>query len=237
MSKLKTYEQIKTEQANIKTLFSSKGSEEILWVFISEGGSLIQFAREFKVSFGDLCSYLRADKDREKRYQQALNDRKEYTVDDVLQKLRAISNLDIRELYDESGKMKPVKDWPEDFAKSVTSIKPGEHGHEVKYADKLKAIELLGKTQAVFTERTLNENTFKLEDLLAASYDPPKIRNVNELQEPENNQSNTGSDRREDEPADPGSAQPAERTELETREYQDTTVAPAPVIMPDPFAD
>ena len=48
------------------------------------------------------------------------------TVESILAEIKEIVFSDIRELYNENGTMKPVKDWPDGIAKAVCSVKTVE---------------------------------------------------------------------------------------------------------------
>lgn len=73
------------------------------------------------------------------------------TAEDVLRSLWAMATADKSELYGEGGQFKPITEWPEAFrlgAGLVTSIKTdSETGKvtEVRFADPLKIIELVGR--------------------------------------------------------------------------------------------
>jgi phage terminase small subunit len=68
--------------------------------------------------------------------------------------------IDIRKLYDEQGKVKAIQDWDDETAVVVLSVetirKRGDGGEEqitrVRTFDKLKALELLGRHQNLFTD-------------------------------------------------------------------------------------
>lgn len=93
-------------------------------------------------------------------------------ADEILKELLVSAKSDIRELFDENGFVKNPNEWPDEIAKSVSSIKIEEikvwnekkRIHEnvgfnkhVKLWDKTKSLELLGKHLKLFQE-TLNVN-------------------------------------------------------------------------------
>lgn len=138
---------------------------------IENGGSIFQVAREMECSYQDLLRWIRMDKGRSQRYNEALNDRNEAVIESVLNALRAIKDFDIRDLFDDEMRLKPMNKWPEDARFAVSSIKPTELGWEVKMESRLKAIELVGKNKAMFTERIVHEAGQSLVDLISESWE------------------------------------------------------------------
>lgn len=97
--------------------------------------------------------------------------RLELKADDVLRELLRIARSDIRQLYDETGRLKPIHQLPDDVAAALssveilrekTTVKSGEieeitveeSVRKLKLWDKVKALELLAKHLNLLTERT-----------------------------------------------------------------------------------
>lgn len=106
---------------------------------------------------------------------------------DVIQELVYIGHSDIRELFDDAGCVRPVKEWPEHIARAVASIEVFEEyqgsGSErqyigqtkkVKFWDKPKALELKGKHEKLFTDKVEHSGAVTLEQLVAGSVEPKK---------------------------------------------------------------
>lgn len=101
--------------------------------------------------------------------------RTQIDADWVLKRLELESDADLADLYDDSGALKPVKDWPMVWRKGlVAGIEttqefeevdgrkvPAGLVHKVKLSDRIKRLELIGKHVAVgaFAER--HEHTGK----------------------------------------------------------------------------
>lgn len=76
-------------------------------------------------------------------------------ADWVLQRLAAEADADVADLYDETGTLKPVKDWPLIWRKGLVAGLDVEEVREegavvavirkVKLSDRIKRIELIGK--------------------------------------------------------------------------------------------
>lgn len=154
-------------------------------VHISNGGDLINLAEGWDVRFGDLANWLHADKERERRYLAAMNDRMEWGQEVILKELRSIGLSDLRSLFKEDGSLKPTNEWPESMGKMVSLIEVDElfagYGKErsqigftkkIKLWDKMRALELLGKNLALFTEKVEHTGTLTLNDLILESMKP-----------------------------------------------------------------
>jgi phage terminase small subunit len=120
-------------------------------------------------------------------YNTALIDRDEWAKEAVLSELRAIALADIRSILDESGGVKPASEWPEEIARVIAGIDQFEEFEgrgsarvqvgwtkKIKFWDKLKALELIGKELKMFVDKTDNSHSVKLEDLILKSHSPPQ---------------------------------------------------------------
>ena len=92
------------------------------------------------------------------RLQEERAKRLDLTADDVLAELVRIARVDIGEAYDEKGRLRPLKDIPEDVRRAIAGVEVVElfegAGEErvqsgelkkLKLWDKVKALELLAK--------------------------------------------------------------------------------------------
>ena len=169
----------------VLTLFGNPGLCAAICEHVANGGSLIPLCRIWDVRYSQVVKWIRMTPENAKAYDQALSDRAEWTKEKILEELRILTEYDLRQLYDDEGKMKPVKDWPEDVAKAITSVESvellGKKAGEVK---KLKtesrkaALELLGKTQAMFSDRVESKGIDSLAAVIAQTFnrnnDEPK---------------------------------------------------------------
>jgi len=150
--------------------------------FVASGGSLPKMANLLELRHGDLSNWLHQDKERSQRYIKAMNDRAEYDREIIIDELKKISMIDIRELFDGKGKMKAVKDWPDDIAQVVSSIEvfeefegKGEERHQigwtkrVKFWDKTKALDMLARSHGMFIDRKVVEAGMGLSELIMQS--------------------------------------------------------------------
>jgi phage terminase small subunit len=92
--------------------------------------------------------------------------RMELSADRVLLELMRVAMSDLSQAYDKDGRLLPVQDMPEDCRRAIAGIKVFEefdgYGEdrvkvgevrEVKFWDKPRSLELLGKHLGTFTER------------------------------------------------------------------------------------
>lgn len=88
------------------------------------------------------------------------------TAERVLQELARLAFMDIGALYGAGGKLLPVTDMPEDARRALIGVETEElfegydedraqvgFAHKVKLADKVRALELLGKKFKLFADR------------------------------------------------------------------------------------
>lgn len=94
------------------------------------------------------------------------SERVEINADTVLRELLKIATTDIGEAFDELGNLRPLKDIPPDVRRAISGVETveefaqGADGgkvvtglvRKVKFWDKVKSLELLGKNLKLFTD-------------------------------------------------------------------------------------
>lgn len=88
--------------------------------------------------------------------QKDIQKRTEITQDKVIQELAAIAFSNATEFASVRGnkvKIKNTKDLDENVKKAIVGIKKGKNGIEIKSADKVQALELLGKYFGIFKDK------------------------------------------------------------------------------------
>ena len=98
------------------------------------------------------------------------------TADVILGELLRLARVDIREAYDATGHLLPIKQIPEDVARAISGIKvldefegSGDERvkigevREVKFHDKTRSLELLGKHLKLFTDKVEYGGIIKIE--------------------------------------------------------------------------
>lgn len=150
---------------------------EFICVQVANGGSLLDICEDKDVRYSDAIGWIYARRETKIRYEGALTARGEWMATKVLDEVRRIGTVDIREAYDDEGRLLEVKDMPKDVALCiqqivVTDTKDGKKV-TLKFANKLHALELLGKQVKLFTDRIeIYDKT--LEDLVKESYEAEK---------------------------------------------------------------
>ncbi|WP_063655218.1 terminase small subunit [Candidatus Arsenophonus triatominarum] len=112
--------------------------------------------------------------DIQKRIQDLMEERKnriEVNADYVLKRLVDIDQMDVLDILNESGDLKPIKEWPKVWRTTLSGLDiatiqvKGKDAllKKIKWPDKIKNLELLGKhiTVQAFREQVSNEHTGK----------------------------------------------------------------------------
>ncbi len=104
------------------------------------------------------------------------------SAETVLKKLLDLATVDLAKAYDINGRLLPIHDIPEEVRIAISGIKVFEEFEgfgkdriqvgevrEIKFWDKLKALELLGKNLKLFTDKVELSGKVTLADLVAGS--------------------------------------------------------------------
>lgn len=180
--KTKTLDE-KLKRPTHETLFDSPATMDTICQNVANGGSLLDLCKVWSVGYSKVMRWIRADSVRLKAYQESLADRDEWTKELLLRELRSIATSDLREIFTESGRLKPPAEWPDSITRAIASVETFEEfegsGKDREYVgdtkklklwDKTKSLELIGKTMALFVDRKELGLESSLEDLLAASW-------------------------------------------------------------------
>lgn len=107
-----------------------------------------------------------------KAIEEAQNKRAEQTQIDaayVLRRLVEIDQMDVLDIMDDNGNVKPIKDWPKIWRQYISNIETismddGEGWlKKIKWPDKVKNLELLGRHVSVGAFKDKVEHSGKLE--------------------------------------------------------------------------
>lgn len=110
-------------------------------------------------------------------------DRVELDGDMILRELKRVAFLDVTQAYTKEGGLKQLQEMPEDVRKSIIGFDTGEAwvGDEkdgyasmgsvkkIRFADKLRALELLGKNQRLFDQKIEITGRVTLEELVVGA--------------------------------------------------------------------
>lgn len=165
-------------------LLQSPDTLRTICAFIANGGTLTTLCTGWEVTYSDVWSWLFMNEARKQAYTEALQARSEWEHEVILAELRAIALFDLTTLYAADGTVLPISAWPKEAGKAIVQLESLEERvnvagesmavgqvRKLKAYDKLKAIELLGKTAhlKLFVERHEMSMTKTLEQLVADS--------------------------------------------------------------------
>lgn len=125
---------------------------------------------------------------------QALFDKRaakiELSAELILERLLEVATVDLADAYDSDGKLKPLHDIPKSVRQAMSGIDVAEefagYGKDrqkvadvrkVKFWDKIKALEVLGKHLKLFTDKVEHSGKVTLEDMVAGSHDAESEEN------------------------------------------------------------
>lgn len=149
---------------------------------VSNGGSLINLCELWEVQYSAVFYWIDRDEARRKQYHTAIDARVEWMIQRLLAELKALAFVDVRRVFDAQGDILPPDQWPSEVAKAVAGLDVSVGLDEarikkVKFYDKLKSIDLLGKQLGMFIQRHEVTGKVTLEDLIASSNTPTETTN------------------------------------------------------------
>jgi len=138
---------------------------ERIFKHLSNGGTIIDYCRLVGQRYDEVMFWINSDEERRGLYEKGKQARLDWLYESCLKQYNALSTLDIRQLYGESGELKPMKDWPEEAALAVAGVESLEQFEmvdgvresvgelkRVKTYDKNKSLEALGKHIRMFAD-------------------------------------------------------------------------------------
>lgn len=175
----------RVERTN-RLLADPEGTMKTIFEHVANKGSLIDLAETWDVSYSDVCTFIEQDPKRKEILKAANQHRKEWFEHAIIRELGRLAFVDIRELYNDDGTLKPMSEWPAGASASVMSIETDEIFEQVgrekvhvgnrkklKLYNKLQSIELLGKCQGMFIQKLEVTGKMTYEQFMATTYDNP----------------------------------------------------------------
>lgn len=151
------------ERVNINDLLVKPNLINEICDNIANGGSLIDLCETYGVRYCDVIRWVNDDNDRKALYQQSITDRGEWYIQRVLKELKDLAFRNVKTIYNDDHTLKPVEKWPTEVVAALDEIEVVElfdqfgktigHAKKVKFAQKLKALEMLGKNMFMFVEK------------------------------------------------------------------------------------
>lgn len=137
---------------------------DVMLNHVANGGTLINLCQMWGTRYSDVIRAIRSNPDLKARYDQALEDRKEWAKERVLNEIKALSTFSVKDLFDpDTGQPIPIYKLPDEIA---TAIKEVDADGAVKMVDKLKALDLLGKQLGLFVDKKEITGKLTLEQIL-----------------------------------------------------------------------
>lgn len=90
------------------------------------------------------------------------------TSDVILGELLKLARIDVGLAFDKDGKLLAIRDMPEDLRRAIAGFDVDDDGRvKVRFLDKTRSLELLGKHLRLYTDRVEHSAVHGLADLLA----------------------------------------------------------------------
>jgi len=174
----------------LKIKLSEPGQVDIITSYVANGGSLLELARAWELRYADIMRWIRDTPDRAAAYARAFTDREEWAKERILNELKTIGLVDLREAFNDDGALKAMRDIPEHIARSLAAVEVDEiteydaesksrvvigHTRKIKFWSKVDALREMGKEFGMFVNKVHIDGKLSLEELVAQSYDKPPI--------------------------------------------------------------
>lgn len=130
----------------------------------SNGGSLIDLCQMWNVRYSDIFRWIYEDEKRRAAYNAAERARGEWFIQRVLKEIRDLGVVNIKDIFDDHGNLKDLKDIPTATAAAISYVETFEEysagknpeylgrTRKIRLNDKLKALELIGKNFFMFVD-------------------------------------------------------------------------------------
>jgi len=146
---------------------------------ISDGDTLSDITREMCVKFRWMYAWLNDPEfpDRKTKFNEAENARDAMSREDIVGQIHRLANVDVRQLYDDSGNLLPVHKLPDAIAKGISSIdmtenERGEVTKKIRFVDRGQMLSLGGRRQRMFVDKVEMTGQMSLEQAVMESVKP-----------------------------------------------------------------
>ena len=162
-----------------KELVLDENLELLIFNHVSNGGSLTGLCQDWEIPYYKMAAWIKDDDKRKRDYEFAVELRGEWYRETVFAQLRDLSTYNIIDAYDDEGETKNLTEVPKDLQRAIASIKKTSRVEkdgseilttELKFFDKIKAINLLGKEVGMFHNKIDINVTKTLEDIVSESF-------------------------------------------------------------------
>jgi hypothetical protein len=164
-------------------LFREPEFLEELCDLIAEGMTLYDFTLSKNIRYKQTFQWIQSDEDRQKSYETAIEARNAVMSDVVLSGVLTVAQQSAKKLYNDDGTPVAISKMDDRTAASVSGVEVSYDmsgriaSRRIKTYDKLRALEMLGRNQRMFTDKMELAGALRLEDLVTQSMKKPD--NVN----------------------------------------------------------
>lgn len=134
---------------------------------VANGGTVIDLCKMWAIKYSDVMKVIRSNEKHKAAYDQALVDRDEWAKERILSEVKALATYSIRDALKPDGTFKTLADMPADLAASIKEI---DKDGVLKFSDKLKALDMLGKQLGIFIEKREVSGKVTLEQLIMEAH-------------------------------------------------------------------
>lgn len=136
---------------------------QVLFDHISNGGSLLDISKLWGLSYIKLKRMIYADESLTIQLKDAEVERDTYLKERIIQETSRMSTYNLKDIYNPDGTIKNVTEMPDSL---TASIKEVDSDGSLKFHDKSKSLELLGKRLGLFVDRKEISGTITLEQAI-----------------------------------------------------------------------
>jgi len=164
---------------NARRILSQPETLELICAHVANGGDLADLCDTWEAQFSSVHAWLYNDDARKEQYTNALLSNGAQMDNVIMRQLKQVATSDIRDLFNDQGLLINLKDLPAEIAACIQSVEVTEEfegsgkdkmqigwTHKIKFWDKLKALELLGRHRGLLIEKVKVEGTITIEDLI-----------------------------------------------------------------------
>ena len=136
------------------TCFDPPVSIEDLCDSIAHGESLAQYCKRNNLHFGEIRRWIKNNTELSRMYEDAIEIRKEWINQSLSDIVMGLAGFDPKDILLPSGAFKQIHDWPPEARAALTSYEIDSRTGlpKVRFTDRLRAAELIGKFTGVFAE-------------------------------------------------------------------------------------
>jgi hypothetical protein len=149
-------------------LLASDSDLQVIFDHISSGGTLKDICEMWKINYSIILNKLRNSKELSQKLDQAEQNRDLYFKDVIINEYKNIATTNIKNIYTDKGVMLDVQDMPDNVTSAIKEITKSSDKDDIetiniKFHDKVKSLETLGKQIGMFVEKKEIKATFTLE--------------------------------------------------------------------------